>query len=134
MGKALSTSHSRSSTKSPQLSDFCFLRLSNSALYSSCLLEGSKRSLRACLIDEYASVVLPGSRVRATCAFSVSRTRIQSDFSSSFHLFRAAMLSNWLIRSSKFSCHRISLVIQVDKLLSGALFLLGDRCSLALSS
>ena len=88
--------------KSPQLSDFCFLRLSNSALYNTCLLEGSKRSLRASLIDEYASVVLPGSRVRATCTFSVSRTQIQSVFSSLFHLFRAVMLSKWLIHSSKF--------------------------------
>ena len=103
VGKALSTSHGRSSAKSPQLSDFCFLRLSNSALYNSCLLEGSKCSLRACLIDEYASlVVLPVNRVRAMCAFLVSRTWIQSVLSSSFHLFRAAILSKWLIRSSKF--------------------------------
>ena len=102
MGKALSTSLSKSSTKSPQLSNFCFLQLLNSALYNSCLLEGSKRFLRACLIDEYASVVLPGSCVSATCVFSVSRTQIQSVFSSSFHLFRAVMLSKWLIHSSKF--------------------------------
>ena len=101
-GKALSTSHSRSSRKSPQLTDFCFLWLSNSALYNSCLLEGSKRSHRACLIDEYASVVLPGTHMRAMCALSVSRTRIQSVFSSLFYLFRAAMLSKWLIHSSKF--------------------------------
>ena len=47
-------------------------------------------------------MVLPGSHMRATCAFSVNRTWIQRIFSSSFHLFRAAMLSKWLIHSSKF--------------------------------
>ena len=102
MGKALSTSYGRSSTKSPRLSDFCFLRLLNSVLYNSCLLEGSKCSLRGCLIDECASVVLPVSCIRAMCAFSVSCTQIQSVFSSSLHLFRAAMLSKWLIYSAKF--------------------------------
>ena len=60
------TSRSGSFAKSPQLSNFCFLRLSNIALYNFCLQEGSKCSLKACWIDEYASVVLPRSRVRAT--------------------------------------------------------------------
>ena len=99
---ALSTNQSSSSPKSPQLSVFCFLWFSNSTLYTSCLLEGSKRSHNALLRASYIWRVSLVSHMSAMWAFSVNQTRIHRPFSSSFHLFIAVILSKWLITSLKF--------------------------------